>query len=139
MGWTRQVFGPTCRQLDVYEFVKPVVASALSGFNGVVFAYGQTSAGKTFTMQVRLVGGPCTSQVGKRWPERWLLSTLKGRAASERRVALKPRVSLMGEIPSHLTADKVSCKQLPASRLVPHTSVKAESSYLRANVSPLVS
>jgi hypothetical protein len=48
-----QVFGPTSRQLDVYAFVKPVVSSALSGFNGVVFAYGQTSAGKTFTMQVR--------------------------------------------------------------------------------------
>jgi len=43
---------------------------------------------------------------------KWLLSALKGRAASERRVALKPCVSLMGEIPRHPTAYTVSCKQL---------------------------
>ena len=46
---------------------------------------------------------------------------------------------MLWAIPSHLTADTVSCKQLPASRLVPHASVKVESSYFRANVSLLVS
>ena len=36
----------------MYEVTaKPVVASCLAGFNGTVFAYGQTSSGKTFTMQ----------------------------------------------------------------------------------------
>jgi len=61
-------------------------------------------------------------------------------AASERRVALKPCVSrCMDELPSHLTADTVSCKQRPASRPVPHASVKVESSYFRANVSLRVS
>lgn len=36
----------------MYEVTaKPVVSSVLSGFNGTVFAYGQTSSGKTFTMQ----------------------------------------------------------------------------------------
>ena len=29
----------------------PVVASVLEGFNGTIFAYGQTGAGKTFTME----------------------------------------------------------------------------------------
>lgn len=30
---------------------KPIVHSVLQGKNGTVFAYGQTAAGKTYTMQ----------------------------------------------------------------------------------------
>ncbi|XP_048481411.1 kinesin-like protein Klp68D isoform X2 [Plutella xylostella] len=33
------------------EMVRPLVASVLDGFNGCVFAYGQTGTGKTHTMQ----------------------------------------------------------------------------------------
>lgn len=32
------------------NIVKPIVDAAVSGFNGTVFAYGQTSSGKTYTM-----------------------------------------------------------------------------------------
>ncbi|XP_064604029.1 centromere-associated protein E-like [Liolophura sinensis] len=36
---------------DLYgEIVAPIVSSAMAGFHGTVFAYGQTSSGKTFTM-----------------------------------------------------------------------------------------
>lgn len=36
---------------DIYkESVKPIVDSALEGVNGTVFMYGQTGAGKTYTM-----------------------------------------------------------------------------------------
>ncbi|CAH3028289.1 unnamed protein product, partial [Porites evermanni] len=36
---------------DVYdEFGRPIVLSAMDGFNGTLFAYGQTSSGKTYTM-----------------------------------------------------------------------------------------
>lgn len=46
-----QVFPPSCSQESVYEFsARPIVEAALEGFNGTVFAYGQTSSGKTFTM-----------------------------------------------------------------------------------------
>ena len=77
------------------------------------------------------------TQVEKRWPESTYF--LLSREDCSKRVVLKPCVSLMGEIPSHLTAETVSCKQLlPASRLVPHASVKVESSYFRASVSLLV-
>jgi len=39
-------------QDKIYEFAaKPVIESVLEGFNGTVFAYGQTSSGKTHTMQ----------------------------------------------------------------------------------------
>ena len=46
------------------------------------------------------------TQVEKLWPES---SYSQGSAASERRVGLKPYVSLWA-IPRHLTADTVSCK-----------------------------
>jgi kinesin family protein 5 len=45
------VFSPDTTQGAVYEqAAKPIVDSVLEGFNGTVFAYGQTASGKTFTM-----------------------------------------------------------------------------------------
>lgn len=32
------------------NIVKPIVDAAVNGFNGTIFAYGQTSSGKTYTM-----------------------------------------------------------------------------------------
>jgi kinesin family protein 3/17 len=46
------VFGPESQQLDIYnETARPIVDSVLEGYNGTIFAYGQTGTGKTFTMQ----------------------------------------------------------------------------------------
>lgn len=40
------------KQIDLYEETfRGLVESVLDGFNGTVFAYGQTGTGKTFTMQ----------------------------------------------------------------------------------------
>ena len=40
------------KQKDLYEETfAPLVNSVLEGFNGTIFAYGQTGAGKTFTME----------------------------------------------------------------------------------------
>eukprot|EP00927_Polykrikos_kofoidii_P017948 TRINITY_DN18241_c0_g2_i1.p1 TRINITY_DN18241_c0_g2~~TRINITY_DN18241_c0_g2_i1.p1 ORF type:complete len:844 (+),score=114.01 TRINITY_DN18241_c0_g2_i1:51-2582(+) len=45
------VFGPEVSTAEVYESqCKPIVQGALDGYNGTVFAYGQTSSGKTFTL-----------------------------------------------------------------------------------------
>ncbi|XVE64027.1 hypothetical protein DITRI_Ditri07aG0068400 [Diplodiscus trichospermus] len=46
-----KVFGPSCLTETVYEGVKNVALSALAGINATIFAYGQTSSGKTFTMR----------------------------------------------------------------------------------------
>lgn len=47
-----KVFGPSCSTEMVYEEgVKNVALSALMGINATIFAYGQTSSGKTFTMR----------------------------------------------------------------------------------------
>ncbi|XP_062111974.1 kinesin-like protein KIN-7O isoform X3 [Humulus lupulus] len=47
-----RIFSEDCKTLDVYEArTKEIVAAAVGGFNGTVFAYGQTNSGKTFTMR----------------------------------------------------------------------------------------
>jgi len=47
-----RVFGPNATQAMVYEeAAKPIVKDVLSGYNGTIFAYGQTSSGKTHTME----------------------------------------------------------------------------------------
>ncbi|KAK7388309.1 hypothetical protein VNO78_23123 [Psophocarpus tetragonolobus] len=47
-----KVFAPTCSTQKVYEEgAKDVALSALAGINATIFAYGQTSSGKTFTMR----------------------------------------------------------------------------------------
>lgn len=46
------VFSPESKQLDIYNLIaRPIVDAVLEGYNGTVFAYGQTGTGKTFTME----------------------------------------------------------------------------------------
>ncbi|KAL0483100.1 kinesin heavy chain [Acrasis kona] len=45
------VFGPETTQVDFYEkSCRPVVDDVLKGYNGTIFAYGQTGAGKSWSM-----------------------------------------------------------------------------------------
>ena len=47
-----RIFPPTSTQQDIYSFgVKGIIDSVLDGYNGTVLAYGQTSSGKTYTVQ----------------------------------------------------------------------------------------
>lgn len=47
-----KVFDERSETKDIYEFsAKTIVANAVKGRNGSIFAYGQTSSGKTYTMQ----------------------------------------------------------------------------------------
>ena len=46
-----RVFDTRSRQSDVFDFsIRPTVDDILNGYNGTVFAYGQTGAGKSYTM-----------------------------------------------------------------------------------------
>lgn len=46
------VFNTQSAQADVYNAVaRPIVQNVLEGYNGTIFAYGQTGTGKTFTME----------------------------------------------------------------------------------------
>ncbi|XP_042377067.1 kinesin-like protein KIN-7L isoform X1 [Zingiber officinale] len=45
------VFDPSYSNAMVYDLlIKSIIQAAIDGFNGTAFAYGQTSSGKTFTM-----------------------------------------------------------------------------------------
>ncbi|KAJ8449786.1 hypothetical protein Cgig2_001442 [Carnegiea gigantea] len=47
-----RIFGEDCKTKEVYEArTKEIVSAAVRGFNGTVFAYGQTNSGKTHTMR----------------------------------------------------------------------------------------
>lgn len=46
-----RIFNPKANQEEVFQVAaKPIIDSVLEGFNGTIFAYGQTSSGKTYTM-----------------------------------------------------------------------------------------
>jgi len=39
-----------CKQSDIFDFsIRPTVDDILNGYNGTVFAYGQTGAGKSYS------------------------------------------------------------------------------------------
>jgi hypothetical protein len=45
-----RVFNEVSEQSDIFERVQPLLLDVLSGINSCIFAYGQTSAGKSYTM-----------------------------------------------------------------------------------------
>ncbi|KAL2157521.1 hypothetical protein VTH06DRAFT_6072 [Thermothelomyces fergusii] len=46
-----RVFDMSSKQADIFNYsIKPTVDDILNGYNGTVFAYGQTGAGKSYTM-----------------------------------------------------------------------------------------
>lgn len=47
-----RIFGPANSTQEMYnQIYRDVTKSSMEGFNGTIFAYGQTSSGKTFTMK----------------------------------------------------------------------------------------
>lgn len=59
-----RVFGEECSQHELYSSeAKPLVDQVLQGYNSTIFAYGQTSSGKTYTMSGVL--GDQERQVGR--------------------------------------------------------------------------
>eukprot|EP00756_Hemistasia_phaeocysticola_P031804 Hpha_TRINITY_DN16377_c2_g11::TRINITY_DN16377_c2_g11_i1::g.58137::m.58137 len=54
------VFGQAAETQAIYRAVQTVVARAADGYNGTIFAYGQTSSGKTHTM----LGDPESGTLG---------------------------------------------------------------------------
>ena len=46
-----KILNPSSSQQEIFDLAgKPIIDSVLEGFNGTIFAYGQTSSGKTYTM-----------------------------------------------------------------------------------------
>ena len=46
------VFGMESKQADIFNITaRPILDFVLEGYNGTIFAYGQTGTGKTYTME----------------------------------------------------------------------------------------
>ncbi|KAE8330444.1 Kinesin heavy chain [Aspergillus flavus] len=57
-----RVFPMNSKQTDIFDFsIRPTVDDILNGYNGTVFAYGQTGAGKSYTM----MGSDIDDDIGK--------------------------------------------------------------------------
>ncbi|KAL0944352.1 kinesin heavy chain [Colletotrichum truncatum] len=57
-----RVFDMNCKQSDIFDFsIRSTVDDILNGYNGTVFAYGQTGAGKSYTM----MGSSIDDEVGR--------------------------------------------------------------------------
>lgn len=80
------------RQADVFDFsIRPTVDDILNGYNGTVFAYGQTGAGKSYTM----MGGNIDDDVGKGIIPRIVEQIFASILASPSNIEYTVRVSYM--------------------------------------------
>ena len=46
-----KVFDGDAQQTDIFDYTSPLIDHALDGLHATIFAYGQTGAGKTYTME----------------------------------------------------------------------------------------
>lgn len=47
-----QVYDSNCSQMEIFDYTaRPIVDSSIEGYNGTIFAYGQTGTGKSHTME----------------------------------------------------------------------------------------
>ncbi|KAI9762895.1 MAG: Kinesin heavy chain [Geoglossum simile] len=87
-----RVFDMNSRQRDVFNFsIKSTVDDILNGYNGTVFAYGQTGAGKSYTMMGSDIDNDDTRGIIPRIVEQIFASIL----ASPENIEYTVRVSYM--------------------------------------------
>ncbi|MCJ1356993.1 MAG: Kinesin heavy chain [Icmadophila ericetorum] len=87
-----RVFDTQSRQSDVFDFsIRSTVDDILNGYNGTVFAYGQTGAGKSYTMMGADIDDDVTKGIIPRIVEQIFASIL----ASPGNIEYTVRVSYM--------------------------------------------
>jgi kinesin family protein 5 len=80
------------RQVDVFDYsIRPTVDDILNGYNGTVFAYGQTGAGKSYTM----MGSDIDDEVGRGVIPRIVQQVFASILASPSNIEYTVRVSYM--------------------------------------------
>ncbi|KAF2277122.1 kinesin-domain-containing protein [Westerdykella ornata] len=87
-----RVFDMNSRQIDVFNYsIRSTVDDILNGYNGTVFAYGQTGAGKSYTM----MGSDIDDEEGKGIIPRIVEQIFASMLASPSNIEYTVRVSYM--------------------------------------------
>lgn len=111
------------RQADVFEYsIRPTVDDILNGYNGTVFAYGQTGAGKSYTMMGATTGDPEARGVIPRITEQIFASIL----ASESNIEYIVKVSYM-----EIYMERIRDLLVPQNDNLPVHEEKAKGVYVK--------
>ena len=97
-------------QSDIFDFsIRPTVDDILNGYNGTVFAYGQTGAGKSYTM----MGSDIDDDIGKGIIPRMIEQIFASILTSPSNIEYTVRVSYMEIYMERIRAPE---RQLASSR-----------------------
>lgn len=108
-----QVYDDNSLQRVVYdEIAYPLVESVIEGYNGTIFAYGQTGCGKTFTMEVRTQSNMFAPFFKKNYLTK-LISiinfTLLPSSYLSFSLSISPSLSLISSFPPRVAPIRPSC------------------------------
>ncbi|KAI5300318.1 hypothetical protein KEM56_002548 [Ascosphaera pollenicola] len=126
-----RVFDTTSRQADVFDFsIRSTVDDILNGYNGTVFAYGQTGAGKSYTMMGSDIDDPNGKGIIPRIVEQMFASIL----ASPENIEYTVRISYM-----EIYMEKIRDLLMPQNDNLPVHEEKSRGVYVKGLLEVYVS
>ncbi|KAJ5662610.1 uncharacterized protein N7477_010226 [Penicillium maclennaniae] len=126
-----RVFPMNTAQNDIFNFsIRPTVDDILNGYNGTVFAYGQTGAGKSYTM----MGSDIDDDVGKGVIPRIVEQIFASILTSPSNIEYTVRVSYM-----EIYMEKIRDLLVPQNDNLPVHEEKARGVYVKGLLEVYVS
>ena len=133
-----RVFPPSAQQSSVYESVEDVVKGVMMGFNGTIMMYGQTSSGKTHSMEGVMTEGELQGPLEKERMNGWVDGWMDGWMDETYSNTSSPRL-LLSHLPIHPLANPPPAPSTTQTSLT-RTEVSVRDRfrrYFRASLSPL--
>ena len=126
-----RVFPMDTAQNDIFDFsIRPTVDDILNGYNGTVFAYGQTGAGKSYTM----MGSDIDDDIGKGIIPRMIEQIFASILTSPSNIEYTVRVSYM-----EIYMERIRDLLVPQNDNLPVHEEKARGVYVKGLLEVYVS
>ncbi|KAG0160823.1 hypothetical protein PDIDSM_8353 [Penicillium digitatum] len=126
-----RVFPMDTAQNDIFDFsIRPTVDDILNGYNGTVFAYGQTGAGKSYTM----MGSDIDDDIGKGIIPRMIEQIFASILTSPSNIEYTVRVSYM-----EIYMERIRDLLMPQNDNLPVHEEKARGVYVKGLLEVYVS
>ncbi|CAG8075983.1 unnamed protein product [Penicillium nalgiovense] len=126
-----RVFPMDTAQNDIFDFsIRPTVDDILNGYNGTVFAYGQTGAGKSYTM----MGSDIDDEIGKGIIPRMIEQIFASILTSPSNIEYTVRVSYM-----EIYMERIRDLLVPQNDNLPVHEEKARGVYVKGLLEVYVS